>query len=477
MAGASDRVMQSTSDRASGPPRAPMPSASIAAQANDGAVAALKALLKLEAAIRQTKDETELAFLLANEMRALTRSRQVFVVKLPPRGEPETMTISGLAAIDRNVALVQTIERGLSGLRQQGELHRRHEFRLSGLASPGNAAAAAYPLQEMVWLPLLANDGRPCGGCLLAREIPWTDGDIAVAEHIAGSAAFAWRALNGGRPMRRRLRIGRKVVLACTAVVAVLCFVPIPMTVLAPAEVSAQNAFVVTAGLPGEIAEVLVTSNAPVKAGDVVVRLAQIEARNRLEVAEREVAVAAAKLQKANQLAFVDIRGRHDMALARAELDLKLAERNYAKDQFAKTELRAGRDGVAVIGDRKDLVGRPVAIGDRILEIADPEAIELSIDVPVGDAIVIKPGARVKVFLDTDPLNPVEALVSSADYQARPRDASTLAYRVTAQLGNQAATLPRLGVRGTAQVYGETAPLWFYLFRKPLSALRQWTGI
>ena len=37
--------------------------------------------------------------------------------------------------------------------------------------------------------------------------------------------------------------------------------------------------------------------------------------------------------------------------------------------------------------------------------------------------------------------------------------------------------LPRLGVRGTAQVAGDDVPLALYLFRRPLTVARQWTGL
>ena len=34
----------------------------------------------------------------------------------------------------------------------------------------------------------------------------------------------------------------------------------------------------------------------------------------------------------------------------------------------------------------------------------------------------------------------------------------------------------RLGLHGTAKVYGEEVSLGYYLLRRPLSALRAWTG-
>jgi HlyD family secretion protein len=160
-----------------------------------------------------------------------------------------------------------------------------------------------------------------------------------------------------------------------------------------------------------------------------------------------------------------------------AEHALKIAERNFARDMFERATVNASRPGVALYSDKRALIGKPVTLGERIMQIADPEHVEVVIEVAVGDAIVLKSGARANVFLDSDPIRPREARVEFADYEAHVRPGNTLAFRVVAQLSDSGGERPRLGVRGTAQLYGECVPLAFYLFRRPLSALRQWIGL
>ena len=116
------------------------------------------------------------------------------------------------------------------------------------------------------------------------------------------------------------------------------------------------------------------------------------------------------------------------------------------------------------------------AIGERIMEIADPSHVEALVDVPVGDAIVLKAGARVKLFLDAEPLKPRDAIIRAADYQARVRPGNVVSFRVVAGIEDGKAPL-RLGARGTAQLYGDKVSLGFYMFRRPLTVLRQWTGL
>jgi len=143
---------------------------------------------------------------------------------------------------------------------------------------------------------------------------------------------------------------------------------------------------------------------------------------------------------------------------------------------LAKAEIRAPRAGLAVFSDKKSLIGKPMVVGERILEIADPRMVELRIDVPVDDAIILRDDARVKVLLDAAPLSAIEAHIVYSDYQAKPSDANVLSFRAIAELINDEADPPRLGGRGSAQIYGDRVPLAFFLLRRPFAKLRQWTG-
>ena len=97
------------------------------------------------------------------------------------------------------------------------------------------------------------------------------------------------------------------------------------------------------------------------------------------------------------------------------------------------------------------------------MAVADPSSIEMEIDLPVKDSIVLSEGARVKIFLDSDPLNPLEATLTEAGYRAQPDTRDILSYSLTAALSDPEAELPRIGVQGTAQVFSEKASLAYCL--------------
>ena len=116
-----------------------------------------------------------------------------------------------------------------------------------------------------------------------------------------------------------------------------------------------------------------------------------------------------------------------------------------------------------------------MTIGERLLEIADPNEAELEIWLPVADAITLKPGAEVEFFLNVSPGAPLRAKLRQASYEATVSPAQLLGYRLKATLDDPAHT-PRIGLRGTAKIYGESVTLFYYLARRPLAAARQFLG-
>jgi hypothetical protein len=441
-----------------------------------GANTGLLALLNLEAEARNVATPGELHFLIAGETRKLTRSRQVFVFLMGLQGNLEIEVISGLPAVDRASPLVLTFEALIEKLKQDQDLTKPKEFEFGAYSSSGNDALNSYPFTSLLWLPFLTRSSAVMGGMLLTREQPWTEADVVVGTRLSQTFAHALRELAAIPRWTFRGLLGRKTLLGILAAIAVTLCLPVTMTILAPFEVGPLGGFVVAAPIDGIIEDIAVEPNSQVSENDLLLRFNDTLLKNRFEVAEREVLVADARLKKSTQVAFEDPQGRHDLGVLISELELKTAERDFAKDMLERSQVRASRSGIAIYTDKKQLIGRPVSIGERIMEIADPRQVEALVDVPVGDAVVLKSGARVKLFLDSDPLRPREATISLADYLARVRPGNQVAFRVVAKLSGDDAP-PRLGARGTAQVYGDHVPLAFFLLRRPLTALRQWTGL
>jgi multidrug efflux pump subunit AcrA (membrane-fusion protein) len=437
---------------------------------------ALDLLLKIEADARRAATTSELSFIAANETLKITRCRQIFVLRRHG-GKMRVDCVSSVGKVERNSPRIRWIEAIVKNLSDDAGLSTAREFTLPAYCPNGDEEHKTFPFRFIAWLPFALPSGQVFGGMLFAREIPWTEADMVVAGRLCETYGHAWAALTGKRRLNRRTRLALFLWTGGLALLVAAGFYPVPMAVLAPVEVSAIEPVTVAAPLDGIIGTVSVVPNQPVKKGDIVVRLSDVGFRNDLEVAERDVSVANARLKRVTLAAVNDFKARSELAEARAELALAEAKRDYARDLLARSSIPAPADGVAVFTDARDLTGRPVQTGQRILDIADPAQTELRIDVPVADAIALKTGARVRAFLDSDPLTPIDAEVVSASYEATEAKGVGLAYRVRARLAGEAQADYRLGTRGTAQILGDKVPLAFYLLRRPLSALRQSFGL
>ena len=450
------------------------PGESASTQAVAAEVAALQVLLRIEREARTAASVSELHYLAANETRRLVQGRQFFLLAWD-RDRFKVAAISSVSAVDRESPFVQWLEAALKD---------RFPTPPTGPSSydvaVGSAAASdhaeAYPFPHMLMLPMSTRTGVPLGALLVAREQAWDEEGLRVGERLAETYAHAWSAFRRPPLWTRRMRKPSFVAGAVLLAIVALGLTPTRLTALAGFEVVPDRPFVVAASSDGTIESVEVRPNTEVVAGQVLYKTVSTQLRDNLLIADRAVGVAEAKWKQYEQAAFVDPQAKRELAAAAAEFELKRAERDYAADLLEKTVTRAPRAGIAIFNDANDLAGRPVVTGQRIMEIADRSKVIARIDVPVDDSVVLADGARARLFLDSDPLHAVEATISHASHGARMLENNLFAFRADARLADDAA-LPRLGVRGTAEIYGPQTTMLFYLFRRPLSYLRQHYGL
>ncbi len=436
----------------------------------------LSALLHMEQRARDAASQEELAYVIVNGMRKITAGQQVFLMELA-EGSAKVRAVSDVTAPDRNTPFIQWIERVARRMAEDVDAGGPQTFSLPAYCDADDEEANTYPFGHFSWVPLKTRDGAVFAGVLQARDTIWRDSDVAASMHLAGVYQHAWQALSASGAIRRPKSNRRWFLLAAAVAVIAASFIPVPLTAIAPAEVVAKDPLVIAAPLDGVIETVAAEPNAPVQKGDVLFRYNGIVFRNKYQIAEQAVDVASVKFRRYQQAALGDAEARHKMAIARAELSLALRERDYAREVLAKTVVTAPAAGIVILASKDYWKGRPVSTGEQIMQIARPDAIELSIDLPVRDAIVLHEGADVNVYLDAAPLSKIKARLTHASYQAEPSETHALVYHVRAAFAEKPAIPLRIGARGTAQIFGETVPLVLYLLRRPISVIRQSIGL
>ncbi len=445
-----------------------------APQRSSTETAALLKVLQLDADLRRVESERELIYYLANETRSVLGFRQAFVLR--KRRNWSLEAVSSVTNFDRNAPINRQIRQLVSNLSKGPDVGKVQRLRLD--ADDRLDALCQHMFLNAVWMPLKTRQGRIFAVLLVLHENEWSEGAVPLLERVAEAGAHAWWALRGRALTRRRWLPGRIVMPIVLLFLLAAGFWQAPLTVLAPVEVSGRHSVTVSAPMEGVVDSIEVTPNQRVMAGTVLARLEDTELRNALAIAERKVTVAGARLAQLQNASFADRTAARELKVAEAELALAQSERELAEERLARTEIVTKTDGIAVFDNPQALTGRPVSVGDKLMEVVSPDSLEFTIRLPVIDNIALDEGSKVRVFLDGDPLNPIEATLSRTSYRAATQPDGSFAYTLTARMqGDAELRQVRIGAYGTSQLYGEHHSIHYIVFRRPLSWLRQTFGV
>jgi multidrug resistance efflux pump len=432
-----------------------------------GAEQVFARFLDLERLTRAARTPAQLAYSLVNDSQALFGFRHAALLIAG-----KVQAVTGVSAVDPNAPFVAFVEQAVAQLFKLDILKQARVIPQDGLSESIRADWQSLSAAQVFWLPLVDHQGEVFGGLWLARDTPWNPSEQVLLSQLGDTYSHAWLALQPRKPWRLRWTRKRQVLLVAAALLALL--IPVRQSVLAPAEVVPLGGRVVAAPLDGVISEFLVKPNQTVKTGDLLLKFENTTLTAQADVSQRALGVAEAELKANSQRSFADAESSSKIDLLAARVEQKRAERDYARELLKRSEVRAERDGIAVFADAERWTGKPVQTGERLMEIADPNQAELRIELAVGDAIALEPGAQVSLFLDSDPLQRHQAKLERSAYEAQPTAGGQLAYRLDA---NFDAAPPRIGLRGTAKIFGDRAPLALYLLRRPLAGLRQSVGL
>ncbi|MBI9077933.1 MAG: HlyD family efflux transporter periplasmic adaptor subunit [Desulfatibacillum sp.] len=439
----------------------------------------LSSLVQLEQRARQAGTEAELGFVMVNETLRLAAYRQALFFAATGPGL-RLRAASGVDAVDPQAPYVTFLTHLLKRLSiLKGEPVPR-SVSTDQLTPEERDRCRQHGIGTLLWCPLNDPGRSSLGGLLFVRADGWTDGEIEVLARLADAYGHAWWALGRGGSLKRRLARWRwpKAVTGAMmiALIGAIALLPVRLSVLAPVEIVPKDPVVVSPPRDGVIRRFAVQPNEMVKQGALLFSLEDTPLRNAHAVAQKALAVVQADLLRVSQKAFGDADSRSKMALLEAQIEQKRAEIRYLAEMLTQSRIKADRKGLAVFDDVNDWLGRPVQVGEKILTLANPDRVEADIRLAVEDAINLNPGAEVRVFLNIHPDRPLTAALRSAGFEARPTTDGILAFRLRADL-DQTAPLPRIGLRGTAKIYGETVTLGYYVLRRPLAACRRWLGV
>ena len=78
--------------------------------------------------------------------------------------------------------------------------------------------------------------------------------------------------------------------------------------------------------------------------------------------------------------------------------------------------------------------------------------------------------------MDVNPISPYKGKLLRSTYEPKLSPEEVLSYKLVSSFEVNK-KIPRIGLRGTAKVYGSRVILFYYLFRKPITFVRQLIGV
>jgi multidrug resistance efflux pump len=243
---------------------------------------------------------------------------------------------------------------------------------------------------------------------------------------------------------------------AAVAAAVALCVVPVDFRVVAPARIEGAVQRVVAAPMEGFISKSSVRPGDTVKAGDVLVEMADqdllLEQRKwEAALTQNENAVAAA-LARADRAQFVIAQGKASEAAAQLEL---------VQQHLQRTKLLAPIDGVVIKGDLSQTLGAPVQKGDALLTVAPAQQYRLVVEVDERDVAHIRPGQAGQLALASLPAQPLRLVVERVTPVSVVREGRNV-FEVQARLEATSVEL-RPGLQGVTRVHaGEASWAWIW---------------
>ena len=443
-------------------------------------------LLDLIRQARLAHSKAELRFQLVNDTQKLLPYRQA-VLWLNEGG---IACLSGVVQVEANAPYAQWITKCISAL--ENRLDEAFALTSSDLPEELSSQWAQWLPSHAYWIPLrvgASQNKRQIGGLLIARDLPWEHQETLLLTewvdnwmtswqlmgHADGRSWWSTESLRKDSNHTRVRRIWRRGWYGIgIAAIIFACVIPVRLTVLAPAELVPHQPALIRSPIEGVIDRFEVQPNEVVTEGQKLFQFDKAILETKLAVAHQVLQTSQVEYRQLQQQALVDPRLKSQLALTLGKIEEKKFEVGHLSEQMNRTVVVAPQAGVVLFDDPSEWVGKPVNVGEAIMRIAKLQDKEVEVWVPVADAIPLASGNKLIFYLNASPLAPIEAEVRYFAHEASKRPDGTYAYRLRARL--LGVSNHRVGLKGTAKLYGGEVPLVYWALRRPWATIRTFIG-
>lgn len=424
----------------------------------------------------------ELRYLLANATRDMVSFSHAAIVETTNPDTPFFVSaLSNASEVDQSSPYVDAVKRVyLAAKAKYGKT--ASSFSLSDLFKKKESSELKEWLPEdLIYVPLSPPkvlNSQWQGELLLAREKAFSDSEkelLQTCAEIFAHAFGAFHTISWWRQTWSDVKRSVKARWKWYVSASLFLLIPLPNTVIAPAEVVAQKPSLVRSSLDGVIEIVHVEPGQLVKKDAPILTFDTKSLQTNLALSHEEERVASQQLRQLQQQVLMNNAERFKLANARGKLEEAKARKRYVQEQLSRSTIYAPQEGVVIFEKGHDLLGMPVSVGEKLMYLASPAASELEIQLPIYQAIAMPDDADIRFFTNINPHLPKDAQLKYHSYRAHESSNGEMAYRLKASWNEDVSDL-RIGLKGNAKIYGYYSPIIWKLIRPPLYHMRKWLG-
>lgn len=440
------------------------------------AVHLLAAISRLGLKAYRTKDVQSLIFLILNDTHQVIRYNRAALWEFAEDETPTLLGISGAESVNKRSSIIkqwQTIVKDIPNP-EVGQTFSSDTLKIEKTQEEN--PELLLPHSSIAWLPIFAN-GKLVLGLWLERWYGqvWEDDEIEILNFLMQNYGAAWEKF---RRSRFFLDPKKYTFYAAAAIASLLSLfvIHMPLRVVGPCEVIPDKPFIITAPLEGIIESIVVQPGQNIKKDEVLFLYDAKVPEEELKVAQKQVQIIQAEITRAKSLAFKDKKALAELAILQLKLKKEQVQLDLANYKANQLKVKSPIEGVVILEDPDEWRGHPVRVGEKVLMVSDPNLTKVRIWIPESDNISLNREEPVKVILN---INPNETYLARIRYVATN---TVMNEKGVPSVIAEAEWIEnpegvKLGLKGTAIMYGENVTLLYWLARRPWTSLRHLFGL
>lgn len=428
----------------------------------------------------QAKSEEALKFIILNDTFQVIRYDRAVLWDVANPKAPKSLGISGHASIKEDTEAITKWAEVVKSLKDPRKVQQVNESQLSGHLKVWNEVKSQSN-SSVLWIPIFVKEKLALGLWLERWNSPKEyEVDPTVLElfssYLQPVYSSAWEKFHGRLSLKKLTfsRLGTYFLAA--ALILGLFGIRLPMRIVAPCEVIPKDPILITAPLEGIIEQIIVKPGQVVKKGEILYEYDKRQPLQNLKIAQNEVQIMQAEVNRASTLGLSDKRSLTELATLTLKLEKEKINLDLAEYQASRLEGHAPENGIIILDNPDEWRGKPVKIGEKIMKVTAPDKTKVRIWLAESDNIPLDFSIPLKIFLNIRPDVTEEAKLTYIANESIIDEHQVPSFIADAEWVEQPEGV-KLGLKGSAILYGERVSLFYFLMRKPLANIRHFLKI